>query len=77
MSTGDLTFSAIRANWPILLAFVAGIVAWTETRTALTSLQHTVGIHDTLLDREAFKEFAVWQTNVNRDIQELRAACRK
>lgn len=68
----DPTVTAIRANWPILLAVIAGVMGYQAVKDQVEDNTRAVGLHDKLLNREAFTEFAVWKTNTKRDIEQLK-----
>lgn len=67
----DPTIGALRQNWPILLAVFFGITGYTSLESQVDDNTRELIEHNELLDRDAFKEFAIWQTNVTRDILAL------
>jgi len=74
--TPDHTLGAIRQNWPVLFAVVAGIMGYQAVKDQVATNSRAVEHHGKLLNRDAFKEFAIWQTNIKRDIQELKKVCK-
>ena len=68
----DITLEALRHNWVIIVAAFFAILAYANGENRIAKLESAVEEHDQLLDREAFKRFAVWQTNVDRDLEQLK-----
>lgn len=75
MSSGEVSWGLVRQYWPILTALFLLIGSQLEQR--FTVQQNTLNIieHEELLNRKVFTEFAVWKTNITRDIQELKRGC--
>lgn len=61
----EITVKAVRANWPILMVVVAGIVTWTEARMTVATLDEKMRHFEKLLSRDQFTEFAKWQEAQN------------
>jgi hypothetical protein len=68
----DPTLNALRQNWAIILVIVLGIISAVRTEMTVQQLERQMVEIEKLLNREAFTKFAVWQTNTDRDIKELR-----
>ena len=75
MSDGDITFRALRSNWPIVLVVVSLIAGGVRVEMEINAndarLQQLAG----LLEVSKLPEFTVGQVGIERDIQDLRNAC--
>lgn len=68
----DITWEAIRTNWPIILAIVIAVGSWIKLEMSIQSAQSRIESIESLFDHAALREFARWQVNIERDIRELR-----
>ena len=75
MTTEDITFRAVRANWPVLIAVVMGI-AW-AVRGEMTIQQNSVRLDrmDELLSVEGIREYAAAMALMQHRIERLEASC--
>lgn len=72
----DITFRAVRANWPVLIAVVMGI-AW-AVRGEMTIQQNSVRLDrmDELLSVDGIREYAAAMATLELRIAMLEKSCR-
>ena len=68
----DPTWTAIRQNWPLLIVVAVGLMTWGQMVYTVQQLKSDLSALQDRLSLKVVTEFAKWQVNVERDIQELR-----
>jgi hypothetical protein len=76
MTSGDITWSAIRANWPILIIIATLIAGGVRTEMNIESNHSRLAHLERMLGSKELTSFAKWQVNVERDIKELKKVCK-
>ena len=75
MSDGDITFRALRSNWPIVLVVVSLIAGGVRVEMEINANDARLQQLEGLLEVSKLTEFTRWQVGIERDIQDLRNAC--
>lgn len=76
MPTGDATWTAIRQNWPILLVVASLIAGGVRTEMNIAANDRRLAFLEQMLDHKELTGFARWQVGIERDIKEIRKACK-
>lgn len=75
MSDGDVTWSAIRKNWPILLVIATLIAGGVRTEMNVATNDSRLVAVEKMLDTKELTQFTRWQVTIERDIKELQKIC--
>ena len=76
MSDGDITFRALRSNWPIVLVVVSLIAGGVRVEMEINANDARLQQLEGLLEVSKLTDFTRWQVGIERDIQDLQGVCK-
>ena len=69
----NISWHAIRENWPVLLTIIGGLAFAFRGEALLQQTQARVVVLENIINIDEVVEHAVWQNNIKRDIEVLQS----